>query len=160
MTIRQLKEPCFELTPNPWGPDGGNPHYATWLEADEALRELRDERGPDPRDLADLEKTQAKANPAGCWVGECDGCGDMFTDEETNANHYETAAELDVALPLGGWVYQGGDAAEFWPAPGAWTAGPGSRLLCPGCNGGARIIPPPSPAELEAAGQLRLPGVA
>lgn len=100
MTIHQLREPCWELTPSPWDRDGFNPHYATWREADEALREVREERGPDPRDLADLEKVQAKANPAGCWVGECGGCGDVFADGETGANHYGTRAELDAAHAL------------------------------------------------------------
>lgn len=143
MTVRQLKSPCFELTPNPWPGDGLNPHYATWHEADEALRELRAERGPDPRDLAGLEKVQAKANPAGCWAGECDGCLDLFTDEETDANHYGTRAELDASLPLGGWAYQD-DTSD--------------KVFCAACKpaGAVAALPPPSPAELEAAGQMRL----
>lgn len=160
MTTRQLKPPCFELVPVPWGRDGLNPHYATWREADEALRELRDERGPDPRDLADLEKVQAKANPAGCWVGECDGRLDLFTDRETGANHYGTRAEVESSMAPYGWLYQGGGVDEFWPAPDVWTAR-GDGVLCPGCKPADTVAPvPPSPAELEAAGQMKLPGVA
>jgi hypothetical protein len=153
MTIHQLREPCFELSPRPWD-DGFNPHYATPDEAADALSGMREER--DPSDLADLAKVAPEVNPAGCWVGECDGCGDVFTDEETGANHYETSAELDAAMPASGWVYQGGDQEEFWPEPGSWVTLNDALLLCPGCRQGAPVLPPPTPAEQEAAGQLRL----
>ena len=160
MTVHQLKDPCYEVTPSPWDRDGFNPHYATWHEADEALRELRAERGPDPRDLADLEKVQAKANPAGCWVGECDGCGDVFTDQETSANHYETRAELDAAIAPYGWVYRGGAAGEFWPAPDAWGRLHPDEVFCAGCKPADAPAPPLSPVQLEAAGLLTpLPGI-
>ncbi len=154
MTIHQLKKPCFILGPSPHDDDTVEPHYATWHEADDVLRELREERGPSPEDLAGLEPVRVKALPGPCWVAECDGpdgpegvCGDMLGDEDEGpfCVHFETSDEAIDWMPGEGWAKDGPDGA-----------------LChvhrPG-NSGDAPSSSPSPAELEAAGRPVLPGV-
>jgi hypothetical protein len=144
MTLRQLKTACFTLDPSPYGDDDyGIPHYATWAEASEALTDLRKERGPDPLDLAGIESVHVKQGGGPCWVAECDspGCGESYESDEDGGNHFETAAILGEWIRTDGWTTDGPDLAF------CWTDSP---------EGSA---PPPTPAELEAAGQLVLPGV-
>ena len=155
MTIRQLKSPCFTLDPSPWDDDHGTPHYATWAEADEELRERREELGPDPLDLAAIETTRVKQLGSPCWVAECDApygmegtCPETLGDEDEGPSciHFETVEELFDWMLYEGWVRVGPDGA---------LCGNDAEL------GGWPVLPPRvSPAELEAAGQLRLPGVA
>jgi hypothetical protein len=152
MTIRQMPKPCFTLDPSPWDDDHGTPHYPTWAEADEALRERRAELGPDPSDLASIETTRVTRLGSPCWVAECDApdgpegtCGDTLGDEEEGPSciHFETVEELSGWMPGEGWVRVFADNA-----------------LCGDHSPDNPAPPPPFPAELEAAGQLRLPGVA
>jgi hypothetical protein len=140
MTIHQLSKPCFILDPSPRDDDAGEPHYATWHEADDALRELREERGPSPEDLAELEPVKVKALPGPCWVAECDafGCDEQYEDDEDGGNHFGSVAEL-----------------EEWIAPAGWTTDIPDKVYCRP-HSAEGTPPPPSPAELEAAGQLRL----
>ena len=141
MTIHQLKKPCFILDPSPWDDDERHPHYATWCEADEELRTLREERGPDPGDLAELEPVKVRALPEPCWVAECGICDDPFEDE-SGANHFGTIGDVEAVL-----------------ASYEWATLPPDGAYCPDDRPEGAILPPPSPAELEAAGQLVLPGV-
>jgi len=152
MTIRQLPKPCFTLDPSPWDDDHGTPHYGTWAEADEALRERRAELAPDPRDLAGIETARVTRLGSPCWVAECDAprgmegtCGETLGDEEEGPSciHFETAEELFDWMPGEGWIRVFAD-----------------NTLCGNHSPDNPAPPPPSPAELEAAGQLRLPGVA
>jgi len=141
MTIHQLKAVCFELDPSPYDDDdSGVPHYATQEEAAEALADLRKERTPDPEDLARLKDTHVKPGDGPCWVAVCDspGCGEEYESDEDGGNHFETAAILEEWIRTDGWTTDGPDLAF------CWTDSP---------EGSA---PPPTPAELEAAGQLRL----
>jgi hypothetical protein len=151
MTIHQLRKPCFTLDPSPWDDDHGTPHYRTRAEADEALRERREELSPDPLDLASIETTRVRQASSPCWVAECDGadgpegtCGETLGDEEEGPSciHFGSADEVIAWMPGEGWTRRGADGALCW-------AGSGEREPVP-----------PAPAELEAAGQLRLPGVA
>jgi hypothetical protein len=163
MTIRQLPKPCFTLDPSPWDEDDyGTPHYKTWAEASEALTELREERGPSPEDLAELEPVKVKREDSPCWIAECDadGCEETYEDDEGGGSHFGSAAELETWMAPDGWTYRGGDVDEFWPAPGTWTRLHADEVFCSGHRPADAQVPPPSPAELEAAGQLRLPGVA
>lgn len=66
----------------------------------------------------------------------CSGCGQLYADEESGDYLFTSPVTL----------------ARLMDADG-WTADP---PLCPPCQ--PVRTPPPSPAELEAAGQLRLPG--
>jgi hypothetical protein len=152
MTIRQLKSPCFTLDPSPWDDDQGTPHYGTQAEADEDLRERREELGPDPLDLASIETTRVKQADSPCWVAECDAprgmegtCGDTLGDEDEGPScvHFEAVEELLGWMPGEGWIRVFADNAL------CWSHSPDNPA-----------VQQPSPAELEAAGQLRLPGVA
>lgn len=158
MTIHQLAKPCFVLDPDPYDDDEMHPHSATWGEASEDLRTLREERGPHPEDLAELGPVKVKALPEPCWVAACNVCEEEFEDE-SGGNHFETVNEVEAVLGPYGWTYRGGDTDEFWPAPDAWTHLHAGEVFCPGCRPLDGKLPPPSPAELEAAGQLVLPGV-
>jgi len=149
VTIHQLKTPCFLLDPSPYSDDDyGIPHYATEPEAAKALADLREERAPDPEDLAKLKDTRVKPEDGPCWVAECDasGCEETYNDDEAGASHFETAAVLEEWIRSDGWTTDGPDLAFCWTHSPEGSAPEGSA-------------PPPTPAELEAAGQLVLPGV-
>jgi len=153
MTIRQLKSSCFTLDPSPWNDEEGESHYGTHAEAEAALAELYDETDPDdPDDRPLLGKSRPRRLDAPCWVAECDApdgmegtCGATLGDEDEGPSciHFKVIEALFDWMPGEGWVRIFADNALCWnhspdnPAP-----------------------PQPSPAELEAAGQLRLPGVA
>lgn len=146
MTIHQLSKPCFVLDPSPWGDDAGLPHFATRYKARKELAEVRAEHDDDGERLAALARVRTRRLPALCWIAECDGpgCNDTLGDDEEGPStiHFETADEVIGWMPGEGWTRTGGDGALCWddspddPEP-----------------------VPPSPGELEAAGQLRLPGV-
>jgi hypothetical protein len=163
MTIRQLKGPCWVLDPSPYGDDDyGIPHYDTQEKAADALAELREEREPDPEGLERLKGVQVKQEDGPCWVAECGGpgCEVTYEDDEGGGSHFGSVAELEQWMAPDGWTYRGGDVDEFWPAPDAWTRLHADEVFCPGCRPADAQVPPPPPAELETAGQLRLPGVA
>jgi hypothetical protein len=164
MTIRQLKEPCWVLDPSPYPDDDcGEPHYPAEAEAAKGLRELREDRVDDyPERLAAAMAAAVKREESPCWVAECDadGCGERYEDPEDGGSHFPDAKTLGEWMAPDGWTYRGGDADEFWPAPGAWTRLHAGEVFCPGCSPEGAAPPPLSPADLEAAGQLRLPGVA
>jgi hypothetical protein len=97
-----------------------------------------------PEDLAEIESVKVKQEDGPCWVAECDApdCDEQYSDDDYGGNHFETAAELE------GWI-----RADGWT-----TAAPDLAYCCAHSPEDAEPLPP-SPAELEAAGQLRLPGV-
>lgn len=156
MTIHQLKQPCWALDPSPWDDGQGIPHYDTHAEAEAALAGEREEIDGDDeiarKERAQPAAVQIKRLDAACWVAECDApdgpdgiCGATLGDEDEGPScvHFETAGELFDWMPGESWIRVFADGALCWihspdnPEP-----------------------PPPSPAELEAAGQMRLPGVA
>jgi len=145
MTIHQLPEPCWVLKPRPYENDEGDPHYKTWHDAGEALRELRDERGPDPADLASLEPVKPVREAGACWVAECYGhCEEPFGTEDFPVLHASSRAELLDAMRAYDWVTVTGEIT-------------GDELAyCDMDRPEAAEPVPPSPAELEAAGQMRL----
>ena len=148
MTIHQLKAPCFVLD---WGPhpdDEGLAHYDTRAEAEAALAGERDEDG------GGLAPASIRELPYLCWVAECDApegpegtCGDTLGDDDEGPTciHFESADELFEWMPDEGWSRAGADGAL------CYDHGPD----CPD-----ELPASLSPAELEAAGQMRLPGVA
>ena len=147
MTIHQLKDPCWVLDPSPYGDDDyGDPHYGTEIEAAKGLRELREERADDyPERLAAAMAARVKRDESPCWVAECDadGCNETYNDDEGGASHFPALATLEEWVRSDGWTTAEPDLAYCWnDTPEDAPA------------------PLPSPAELEAAGQLRLPGVA
>ena len=82
--------------------------------------------------------------PVCCWVVQCDGECETTLDTEDEGyvyHHHSFAAALGTVR-----------AYEWKQA--------GDRVFCEKDAPGDGQLPPPAPAELEAAGQLRLPGVA
>lgn len=152
MTIYQLKKPCFLLD---WGPhpdDEGHAHYDTHAEAQAVLAGERGDGDGDEGELVQLAPARIRELPYLCWVAECDApdgpegtCGDTLGDDDEGPAciHFASADELFEWMPGEGWTRLGADGALCW-------------TCCP--EGAAS--PEPSPVELEAAGQLRFPGVA
>ena len=136
MTIHQLKDRCWELFPPLPGYDRES-HYDTRAEARKALREALDE------DCGVNPATSARQLEDRCWVIQCDGECEMHIDEEDECyiSHCETPALAQEVV-----------AAWHWRIAG-------DLVFCPADAPADGQVPPPSPAELEAAGQLRLPGV-
>jgi hypothetical protein len=135
VTIHQLEKPCWILDPNL--ATEGEPHYPDEASAISALREAKEEN-PDltiiTRPLGDR-----------CWVVQCDGDCEQVIDEEDE-----------------GYVFHHGSRAEAEETIRQWhfVYGAGDLVYCETDRPEGAEVPPPSPAELEAAGQLRLPGVA
>jgi len=149
MTIRQLPEPCWTLRPHPWQDDTGDPHCATRAEALDCLAFFLEFREGDPEEVARLEGIQARQGDGQCWVAECDApdgpegtCGETLGDDEEGPSciHFGTLEELLGWLPGEGWTRSGPD--------GALCAGDS-----PDVADAAAVA---APAELEAAGQMRL----
>jgi hypothetical protein len=139
--IRQLDHRCWHLDPPP--EDERDPHYDNRHDADDALRDLREERGPDPLDLAALESCHAKQLDAPCWVVQCDGECETTLDAEDEGYvyHHGSLAEAEDTVKAYRWKYAGG------------------RVFCEEDAPVDGQPPPLSPAEQEAAGQLAIPGV-
>jgi hypothetical protein len=137
--------------------DCQDPHYDTRAEALSAIREAWDEDrdwtfddrlrvwwrelcwrlsrwrpgAPRPRQLA-----------AACWLIQCDGCEQHIDDwDEAYIAHCKSRTEAEETLA----------AYEFVCA--------GDLVFCPEDAPADGEPPPLSPAEQEAAGQLRFPGV-
>jgi hypothetical protein len=81
-----------------------------------------------------------------CWVIQCDGDCEQHIDEEDECyiSHCETRAAAEETMAAWRWSYLADSELVY----------------CETDRPEGAEIPPPSPAELEAAGQLRLPGVA
>lgn len=141
MTIHQLAFTCWEMT-NPGGGEDQR-HFDDQVQADIALAEI----------LAGNPESKASVHllDAPCWVIESDGeCGQLLDEEDEGyVFHHATQAAAEETAAAWGWVLK--------PSPhfAGWLA------YCP-CGlpeGMGAAAPGPSPAEQEAAGQMRLPGV-
>lgn len=152
MTIHQLAKPCWVLAPNPHDDDDRLSHYGTHAEAGSALAGERRDADGDDEEVARLAAIRATELPQPCWVAECDApggpegcCSNTLGDEDEGPSciHFETLDELLEWMPGEQWVRSGADG-----------------VLCYSHRPDDTPPIPPSPAELEAAGQLRLPGVA
>lgn len=137
MTIHQLRERCWELQPPT--DDERSPHYGTEAAALEALKEDREDHGTP---YADTRPVQLAAP---CWLVQCDGECEMVLDEEDEGYvfHHDSRAEAEKTM-----------------TPYHWAFGADGRVFCEADAPEGSVSAYPSPAELEAAGQLRLPGVA
>lgn len=159
MTIHQLKDRCWELRP-PLSGDDREPHYDSRAEALAAVREAwdddRDWRFDDQlrvrwRELRfRLSRLRPGASrprqaPAHCWVVQCDGDCEQVIDEEEEGYtvHHESRQAAGETVRAWKWAY----------------SADGRMVFCEEDAPADGEIPPPSPAELEAAGQMRLPGV-
>lgn len=138
MTIHQLAKPCWELQP-PTDPER-MPHYGTEAEA---LTALAEDRENDERPYAG---TKPVLIAAPCWLAQCDGGCEMVLDTEGEGYTVHCASRADA---------EGLAASYEW----AYSAD-GRSVFCTECAAEGAEPVPPSPADLEAAGQMRLPGVA
>ena len=138
MTIHRLKDRCWVLGPNPYGDDEASIlHFPSADEAGAELAILQTERRADDR-------TRVKQDGAICWVAECDGCGKLFIDDDAGGSHFGSVeGDLEDYLKWDGWTRTVPDGCRCWE-----------------CSPEDVEPIPPSPAELEAAGRMRLPGVA
>jgi hypothetical protein len=137
MTIHQLPDRCWATDPASLdGDDERQPHYDS--EAD-ALREIKDAREENPELTA-----AARQLDAPCWVVQCDGECEVVldTEDEGYVYHHETRAEAEQTVSSYDWAFSSD-----------------GRVFCEE-DAPADAVALPTPAELEAAGQLRLPGVA
>lgn len=132
MSIYQLEEPCWELT-DP-ADDERTPHFEDRAGADAALTAL----------LAKAKDTKASIRllEHRCWVVQCDGEDGYILDEEDEGYVYHHESIADALDSVAAYEWRRIGDSVFCPA----DAPEGSE-------------PPPSPAEQEQAGQLRLPGV-
>lgn len=160
MTIRQLKARCWAVVPKLPREDG-DPHYDTRDEALAVIREAWDEDREDRLGLVStaLERTwwrefrrrlsrlrpdapRPRLLPACCWVADCGTCGDELINEDEGWTVHASS------LP---GLYQSLDAYDWRICP--------DEAYCPDDAPECSQLPPLSPAEQEAAGQLVLPGV-
>lgn len=138
VSIYQLQEPCWELT-DP-ADDERTPHFTSEQDAREALKELRDA----PREPYQADpKASIRLLEHRCWVVQCDGEDGYILDEEDEGYifHHESIADALDSV-----------AAYEWRRIG-------DSVFCPADAPEGSDPPPPTAAEQEQAGQLRLPGV-
>ena len=133
MTVHQLPYRCW-VTRDP--ASEYQPHYR---DGATALAEVAEAKADDPE-----TKVAATQEGTPCWVAICDGrdCGELYTDDEEGASHFPGAQVLMEWAAGEGWAFKTPDLAY--------------------CRDDRPEDPDPvplSPAEQEAAGQLRFPGV-
>lgn len=138
MTIHQLPEPCWELRPPT--DEERHPHYDTRADA---LRALKNDRENDGEPYPDTKPVQLGDR---CWVIQSDGECEQVLDEEDEGwvVHHDSAKAARATAAAWGWTY----------------SADGRFIYCPCSPPGDAEPAPPSPAEIEAAGQMKLPGVA
>ena len=139
MTIRQLKTPCWVLEPAVPYDDERSPHYEDQAECLKVVADALEERSIDVA-------PEARKLDGRCWVVQSDGECEQVLDEEDEGwvFHHDSREDAERTAASWGWTY----------------SADGRSVYCP-CEPREDSEPiPPSPAELEAAGQLRLPGVA
>lgn len=159
--IRQLKEPCWEITPRLPSEDH-DPHYDTRAEALAAIRETWDEDRNDHLGLTGvaLERPwwrefrfrlsrlrpgapRPRELPA-CWVVQCDGdCEQVIDEEECWTVHHGSRREAEETVASWQWTY----------------SGDGRSVFCPDDQPEDAVPAPLTAAEQEAAGQMAIPGV-
>jgi hypothetical protein len=166
MTVYSLPRPCWTVVPEPpRGCNGSDPHHGTRAEALAAIREAWDEDREHVRGLvsAALEKAwwrefrfrlsrlrpgapRPRQTPARCWLIRCDGCEEHIDEQDEGyIAHCDSRRDAEETMAACEWAYRG------------------DLVFCPEDAPEGSEIPPPSPAEQEAAGQLSLlaqPGVA
>ena len=160
MTIHQLKASCWTISPRLPREDQ-DPHYDSRAEALTAIREAWDF----DRDWAFDDRLRVRwrefrfrlsrlrpgvprprRHDDRCWVVQDDGGCEQVLDEEGEGCiiHHGSRQEAERTAAEWDWAY----------------SADGRFIYCP-CEPREDSEPiPSSPAELEAAGQLRLPGVA
>ena len=135
MSIRELPHRCWELQPPT--DDERSPHYDTEAGALAALAEDREDHG---EPYLDTRPVQLEAP---CWAVQCDGECETVLDEEDEGYIFHHDSRADAAQTAAGYD---------------WAFDADGRVFCEEDAPGDAVVLP-SPAALEAAGQLALPGV-
>lgn len=132
MTVHQIAEPCWELRDPA---DDRTPHFGNAVSALARLAELKKD---DPGTRATITGLDYR-----CWLVQCDGeCGEHVDEaDEGFISHCESRQVAEEIMAAYRWSYRG------------------DLVFCETDAPEGSEIPPPSPAELEAAGQLVIPGV-
>ncbi len=140
ITIHQLEDRCGD--PRPPLDDERERHYDTEAEALADLKEARD----DADDAEAHPGTKAVQTDGPCWLVRCDGDCEQAIDEEDECYivHCESRQAAEDLAATWKWAYSADGRLVFCESDAP--------------DGGEAL--PPTPAELEAAGQMRLPGVA
>ena len=138
MSIHQLDFRCWVLD-DP-SQDEGERHFKDAAGVNAALSGARED---DPG-----TKASARQLDAPCWLVQCDGDCEQVIDEydEGYVYHHESRAEAEKTVRIWEWTL----------VPG--TLG-GELAYCHEDRPEDAEPPPPSAAELEAAGQMPLPGL-
>jgi len=138
MSVHQLDDCCWELV-NP-GEDDDKQHFEDAAGANSAVMRSRKRN---PKSTASVRLLESP-----CWLVQCDGECEQVIDEEDEGitRHHESQAEAESTASAWEWVL----------AP-ALVGGP--LAYCPEDRPEDTEAPLPSAEELEAAGQMRLPGV-
>jgi hypothetical protein len=155
MTVYQLPHLCWTVIPEPpRGCNGSDPHYDTRAEALVAIRETWDE----DRDwifddrlrvwwrefrwlLSRCRPGRPKPRRLGtpCWLVRCDGCEEHIDEQDEGyIAHCTSRRDAEETMAAWEWSYRG------------------DLVFCPEDAPEGAGLPPPSPAEQEAAGQLSL----
>lgn len=156
MTVYRLPYRCWTVVPELPREDG-DPHYDTRAEALAAIREAWDEgrdwtfddrlRGWWREVQFRLGRLRPRAprprqRPARCWLIQCDGCDEHIDEEDEGyIAHCDSRLDAEETMATWRWAYVG------------------DLVFCETDAPENAAVPPPSPAEQEDAGQLRLPGV-
>lgn len=157
MTIHQLKDPCWTIRPK-LPRAAGDECYGARAGALKAIREAWDEDRDWTFDdqlrvrwreflyrLSRLRPGAPRPRQSGvrCWVVQCDGECEVTldTEDEGYVFHHASFAKAESTARAYEWRHVG------------------DLVFCETDAPADGEVPPPSPAELEAAGQLRLPGV-
>lgn len=137
MTIHRLDKPCWLLSPGL--PRDDEWHFPDEASARKAVREYQEEN-PDLKFTA-----AAKPLSEPCWVVKCDGeCEETIAEEDEGyVFHHASRAEAEESVRQWHFAYLGDS----------------DLVYCDEDRPEGAEVPPPSPAELEKAGQMRLPGV-
>ena len=135
---------CWIIDYLPGEPDDETPHFPDQVDADEEFARLRKEN-EERYALAVIRQLDAP-----CWTVQCDGeCEYTLDEDEDGLIHFESAAEAEREVRDCEW--------RLVPDPlSAVTV----LAYCPEDAPEGGKIPSPSPEQQEAAGQMRLPGVA
>ena len=103
---------------------------------------MKEDRGNDGEPYADTKPVQLGCR---CWVVQCDGECEQVIDQEGECwiIHHDSRHGAEDTVASWRWMY----------------SADGCSVFCPDDRTEDAVPSLPTPRELEAAGQLRLPGV-
>lgn len=136
--IKTLPEPCWVIEPNTSGHDDvGEMHF---LDVDVAARSLAShvadvgsEDGPEEAEKA-RQRHAIIQKPEACRQVACDGCGDVFEDDEDGVSHAVTEDDVEGLLRIAVWC--------------DWQRGRSGAIYCTKCAVPDPLPPGPGPDDV------------